>query len=37
LVFVNLALLGLCRALAYEHNRTRTSDAAPVIPVGDDA
>ena len=36
LVFVNLALLGLCRALAFEHRHPRHSDAEPAIPVGED-
>jgi hypothetical protein len=37
LVFVNLALLGACRALAYEHDHPRTTDGQPVIPLGDQA
>jgi hypothetical protein len=36
LVFVNLALLGLCRALAFEHRHPRHSAAEPAIPVGED-
>ena len=36
LVFLNLALLGLCRALPFEHRNPRRTDAEPVIPVGDD-
>ncbi len=35
LVFVNLALLGLCRALAFEHRHPRHGDAEPAIPVGE--
>jgi len=34
LVFVNLALLGACRALVFELRAPRQSDAEPVIPVG---
>jgi hypothetical protein len=34
LVFVNLALLGLCRGLLFEHRNPRRGDAEPVIPVG---
>ena len=37
LVFVNLALLGVCRALAYEHRHPRHTEAEPVIPVGERA
>lgn len=36
LVFLNLALLGLCRALAFEHRNPRQHDAEPAIPVGGD-
>jgi hypothetical protein len=36
LVFVNLALLGLCRALLFQHRHPHGGDAEPVIPVGDD-
>ena len=35
LVFVNLALLGVCRALAYEHANPRRSEGDPAIPVGE--
>jgi hypothetical protein len=35
LVFVNLALLGVCRALAYEHAHPRRSEGDPAIPVGE--
>ncbi|HET6667757.1 MAG TPA: hypothetical protein VFG98_10800, partial [Intrasporangium sp.] len=35
LVFVNLALLGLCRALRYEDRTPRRSDADPALPVGE--
>lgn len=34
LVFVNLALLGLCRGLLFEHRNPRRGDAEPVIPMG---
>ena len=37
LVFINLALLGICRGLLFEHRNPRRSDADPVIPVGADA
>jgi peptidoglycan/LPS O-acetylase OafA/YrhL len=37
LVFVNLALLGMCRALAYEHAHPRQGEGDPAIPVGDGA
>lgn len=37
LVFLNLALLGLCRALLFEHRHPRRTDADPVIPVGEGA
>jgi hypothetical protein len=36
LVFINLALLGLCRGLLFEHRNPRQTDAEPVIPVGAD-
>lgn len=36
LVFINLALLGLCRGLLFEHRNPRRTDAEPVIPVGAD-
>ena len=36
LVFTNLALLGLCRGLLFEHRNPRQTDADPVIPVGED-
>lgn len=36
LVFVNLALLGLCRALRFQHRHPHGGHAEPVIPVGDD-
>lgn len=36
LVFVNLALLGLCRALLFEDRVPRRSDADPALPVGED-
>ena len=36
LVFINLALLGLCRALLFEHRNLRHGEADPVIPVGGD-
>lgn len=36
LVFLNLALLGLCRGLLFEHRSPHHSDAEPVIPVGAD-
>lgn len=36
LVFVNLALLGLCRALRYENRTPRRSDAEPALPVGEE-
>ncbi len=36
LVFLNLALLGLCRGLLFEHRNPHHSDAEPVIPVGAD-
>jgi hypothetical protein len=34
LVFINLALLGLCRGLLFEHRNPRHGEAVPVIPVG---
>jgi hypothetical protein len=37
LVFLNLALLGLCRALLFEDRKLQHSEADPVIPLGDDA
>ena len=37
LVFINLALLGLCRGLLFEHRNPRRTDAEPVIPVGADS
>ncbi|KRF22087.1 hypothetical protein [Phycicoccus sp. Soil802] len=37
LVFINLALLGLCRGLLFEHRSPRQTDADPVIPVGEDS
>ena len=36
LVFLNLALLGVCRGLLFEHRNPRQTDAEPVIPVGQD-
>ena len=36
LVFVNLALLGLCRALRYEDRTPRRTDAEPALPVGEE-
>lgn len=36
LVFVNLALLGLCRALIFEQRDPRRSDAEPALPVGEE-
>jgi hypothetical protein len=35
LVFVNLALLGMCRALAYQQTHPRRHEGDPAIPVGD--
>jgi hypothetical protein len=36
LVFVNLALLGLCRALTYQQRHPAHSSEEPAIPVGQD-
>ena len=36
LVFINLALLGLCRALAYQQRHPSHSTEEPAIPVGQD-
>jgi hypothetical protein len=36
LVFVNLALLGVCRALRYEDRTPHRSDAGPALPVGEE-
>lgn len=36
-VFVDLALLGICRALAYEQRQPSRSGAAPAIELGRDA
>lgn len=35
-VFVNLALIGLCRAVIYQQRRPPEPAQSPVIPVGDD-
>jgi uncharacterized membrane protein len=35
-VFVNLALLGLCRALIYQHQHPRPRPVDPALPVGDE-
>jgi hypothetical protein len=35
LVFVNLALLGMCRALAYQQSHPRRPEGEPAIPVGE--
>jgi hypothetical protein len=36
-VFVDLALLGVCRALAYEQRQPSRSPDGPAIPVGRDS
>ncbi len=36
-VFVNLALLGLCRALVFQYKHPGPRPADPALPVGDDA
>ena len=33
--FVSLALVGLCRAMLFEHRTRHASDADPIVPMGE--